>query len=53
MSVAPILILGIAATRFDGDGNLTDDTTRRFIRDLLSNLVDWTRWVAPPPGEKG
>src|SRR4030095_7230380 len=37
----PELMIGNAATRFDGDGNLTDDTTRQRIRELLRSLVDW------------
>ena len=31
------------AERFDKVGNLTDETTRDFIRKLLTNLVAWTR----------
>lgn len=39
----PEVMIGNAATRFDKDGNLTDDTTKNFIRQLLTNLVAWTR----------
>ena len=49
----PELMIGNAATRFDGDGNLTDDTTRQRIRDLLRSLVDWTRRLALSTDKKG
>jgi chromate reductase len=49
----PELMIGNAATRFDGDGNLTDDTTRQRIRDLLRSLVDWTRRLALSTDQKG
>ena len=39
----PEVMIGNAATRFDAKGNLTDDTTKGFIRQLLENLVTWTR----------
>src|SRR5690349_4426667 len=38
----PEVMIGNAAARFDEQGNLTDETTRDFIRQLLQNLVDWT-----------
>src|SRR4051812_9090033 len=44
----PEVMIGKAAERFDADGNLTDDTTKQYIRKLLQNLVDWTRRIAPP-----
>ena len=49
----PELMIGNAATRFDGDGNLTDYTTRQRIRDLLRSLVDWTRRLALSTDQKG
>lgn len=39
----PEVMIGHAHERFDDDGNLTDETTTALIRDLLRNLVDWTR----------
>jgi chromate reductase len=39
----PEVMIGNAAQRFDADGNLTDETTKEFIRQLLQNLVEWTR----------
>src|SRR5687768_8840782 len=49
----PEVMIGNAATRFDADGTLTDETTRGFIRDLLRNLVDWTRRLALSADGKG
>jgi chromate reductase, NAD(P)H dehydrogenase (quinone) len=46
----PEVMIGNAAERFDAQGNLTDATTKDFIRQLLHNLVDWTRRIAPPQG---
>src|SRR3954453_12255905 len=43
----PEVMIGQAATRFDAAGNLTDDTTRDFIRQLLASLVTWTRRLQP------
>ena len=39
----PIRILGIAGEHFDAQGNLTDETAKDLIRQLLTNLVSWTR----------
>jgi chromate reductase len=39
----PECMIGNAASRFDAEGNLKDDATKEFIRELLQNLVDWTR----------
>ncbi len=39
----PEVMIGNAATRFDKAGNLTDEATKDFIRQLLMNLVAWTR----------
>ncbi|HEX8650869.1 MAG TPA: NAD(P)H-dependent oxidoreductase [Pyrinomonadaceae bacterium] len=41
----PEVMIGNAAERFDAEGNLTDDTTKEFIRQLLRNLVEWTRRI--------
>ena len=46
----PEVMIGNAAERFDAQGNLTDETTKDFIRQLLHNLVDWTRRLAPAQG---
>ncbi|HKR00624.1 MAG TPA: NAD(P)H-dependent oxidoreductase [Pyrinomonadaceae bacterium] len=41
----PEVMIGNAQERFDADGNLTDDQTKEYIRQLLQNLVDWTRRI--------
>lgn len=41
----PEVMIGNAAERFDAAGNLTHDATKQFIRQLLENLVDWTRRI--------
>jgi chromate reductase, NAD(P)H dehydrogenase (quinone) len=44
----PEVMIGSAATRFDEAGNLTDETTKDFIRKLLTSLVAWTRCLQQP-----
>jgi len=39
----PEMVIGNAAARFDAEGNLKDEATAGLIRDLLRNLVAWTR----------
>ena len=39
----PEVMIGNAASRFDAQGNLVDETTKGFVRQLLENLVAWTR----------
>jgi chromate reductase len=39
----PEVMIANAATRFDVQGNLVDEATKGFIRQLLENLVAWTR----------
>src|SRR5258708_3830831 len=39
----PEVMIGNAAERFDDAGNLTDESSKDFIRKLLSNLVAWTQ----------
>jgi chromate reductase len=42
----PEVMIGNAAERFDAQGNLKDETTKKYIRELLQNLVDWTRRIS-------
>ena len=42
----PEVMIGNAQERFDSQGNLTDKPTKEFIRQLLQNLVEWTRRIA-------
>jgi chromate reductase, NAD(P)H dehydrogenase (quinone) len=46
----PEVMIGNAAERFDGQGNLTDEKARGLIRQLLKNLVDWARRVGQSQG---
>lgn len=39
----PEVMINNCASKFDADGNLTDEATRDFIRKALEALVDWTR----------
>jgi chromate reductase len=42
----PEVMIGNAAGRFDAEGNLSDDATKEFIRQLVQNLVEWSRRIA-------
>jgi chromate reductase len=44
----PEVMIGNASERFDAEGNLTDDATKVFIRQLLQNLMEWTRRIGQP-----
>jgi chromate reductase, NAD(P)H dehydrogenase (quinone) len=44
----PEVMIGNCSKRFDAEGNLTDDATKEFIRQLLQNLVEWTRRIGQP-----
>jgi chromate reductase, NAD(P)H dehydrogenase (quinone) len=39
----PEVMIANAADQFDAEGNLKDEAAKKLIRDLLSNLVNWTR----------
>jgi len=39
----PEVLIAQADKKFDAEGRLTDETTRKFMRDLLVALGDWTR----------
>jgi chromate reductase len=45
----PEVMISNAGERFDAKGNLTDETTRKLIRELLQSLADWTRRLAQSP----
>jgi chromate reductase len=40
---APEVMVPFAADKVDDQGNLTDPTSRKFIKDLLVSLVIWTQ----------
>lgn len=46
----PEVMIGNCGDKFDEQRNLTDEPTKDFIRQLLQNLVDWTRRLGPPQG---
>jgi chromate reductase len=37
----PEVFIGSAASKFDPQGRLTDETTRKFLTDLLTGFRDW------------
>jgi chromate reductase len=39
----PEVMISSAAERFDEQGNLKDENTRKHIRNLLETLVEWAR----------
>ena len=39
----PEVMIANAGQNFDAEGNLTNETTKKSIRQLLANLVGWTR----------
>ena len=41
-------MVGKAHEKINAEGKLTDEQTRKFIRDLLVSLADLTRKLAPP-----
>ena len=39
----PEVLVAEASRRFAADGTLTDDSTRRYVRELLERLASWTQ----------
>ncbi len=39
----PEVIVNFAQNKFDSEGKLVDEDTRRFLKRLLENLVSWTK----------
>ena len=39
----PEVIVPFAQNKFDTNGNLVDENTQMFVRQLLQNLVNWTK----------
>ncbi|HEX6127314.1 MAG TPA: NAD(P)H-dependent oxidoreductase [Pyrinomonadaceae bacterium] len=44
----PEVMIGNCSDKFDEQGNLTDEATKDFIRQLLQNLVEWTNRISEP-----
>jgi len=43
----PEVFIGVAQTKFDAQGKLTDETTRKFLTELLAGLKTWTERMKP------
>ena len=43
----PEVFIGMANTKFDAEGRLTDETTRKFLTDLLNGFKDWIARMQP------
>jgi chromate reductase len=43
----PEVFIGHAQTKFDAQGNLTDETTKKFLADLLAGFKDWVVRMKP------
>jgi chromate reductase, NAD(P)H dehydrogenase (quinone) len=41
----PEVLIGQAQTKFDENGNLTDEAAKGFIRDMMAALDRWTRQI--------
>ena len=39
----PEVIFPFAQDKFGANGKLTDENTKKFLKQLLQNLTDWTR----------
>jgi chromate reductase, NAD(P)H dehydrogenase (quinone) len=39
----PEVVVTFAHDKFDPNGKLVDENAKKFLRQLLQNLVDWTR----------
>ena len=44
----PEVMVSFAQEKIDRDGKVTDQKTRELIKQLLENLVDWTRRLTSP-----
>ncbi len=49
----PEVMIGNAEAKFDRGGALTDEPTRERVRELLSNLVNWTERLRLPDSHGG
>ena len=43
----PEVFIGAAQTKFDASGKLTDETTRKFLTDLLVGFKAWIERMQP------
>ena len=45
--IKPEVFIGSAQTKFDADGRLVDETTRKFITEQMAALKAWTLRLKP------
>jgi chromate reductase len=43
----PEVFIGSSASKFDAQGRLTDETTRKFLTDLLAGFKTWIERMQP------
>lgn len=48
----PEVMIGNCGDKFDEQGNLADETTKKHMRQQLESLVAWTRRIGPHPNSK-
>ena len=49
----PLVIVTFAQDKFDSNGKLLDDNTKKFLGQLLENLANWARkYHRPEPTER-
>jgi chromate reductase, NAD(P)H dehydrogenase (quinone) len=41
----PEVFIGQAQTKFDAEGNLTDEAAKGFIKDMMANLATWAQRI--------
>jgi chromate reductase len=46
----PEVFITHAAGKFDAQGRLTDETSRKFLGDLLAGFAPWIARMKPRPG---
>lgn len=44
----PAVMIGTPAQRFDAEDNLTDETTKNYMRQLLENLIELIQRIRQP-----
>jgi chromate reductase, NAD(P)H dehydrogenase (quinone) len=43
---APEIIVTLAQDKFDANGKLIDENTKKYVSQLLQNLANWTRQLS-------
>lgn len=42
----PEVMIGMCGEKFDAEGNLTDETSKKLMGEMLENLADWAKKIA-------